>query len=428
MIALTAALLAGCADDEQLGTPEVPETVAEAQPTAQTQPALTPEQQLMKQNLDAAAQLLVGALNKPMVQRELQQLDYLKTQIEAISFTQLLRNPAKDSRFRSLATELGRSLNAGAKGSNNLADYLIEQGCGLYMPVPLEYYEPGTPIAVVGDPIADVDENIGYVFDAINGVQHAVLVNEEYVEKNPILVVTQPLRLMPSDGRDSGMEELMPDPDWGGGGGGWTPPAPTPTPSASGDIVGDEDFPEDRAGKICKIEIGAVHLARKPKLWSSTVLRVGRGNSDSPSAQFNTFSIPWNVARAASNGWTQHGDGGWVDKDAPVAWDSRWYCKYVDQVLYSYIERGDEKFTVSLSVKYKDYVNIQIGMKEVKYENAVVEAIYAGVEVCQHPLNRTSFIRSLMNPSYTRVSPKTGEVWPVVSFGDLTMTMRVVWV
>ena len=58
---LSAALLAGCADDEQLGTPEVPEAVAEAENTANAKPALTPEQQLMKQNLDAAAQLLVGA-------------------------------------------------------------------------------------------------------------------------------------------------------------------------------------------------------------------------------------------------------------------------------------------------------------------------------------------------------------------------------
>ena len=59
-----AALLAGCADDEQLGTAVVPEAVAEAENTANAQPALSPEQQLMKQNLDAAAQLLVAALNK----------------------------------------------------------------------------------------------------------------------------------------------------------------------------------------------------------------------------------------------------------------------------------------------------------------------------------------------------------------------------
>ena len=227
VVMLSAALLAGCADDEQLGTPEVPEAVAEAPNTANAKPALTPEQQLMKQNLDAAAQLLVAALNKPMVQRELQQLDYEKIRTDRLSFEQLLRNPAKNSRFRSLATELGRSLNAGAKSGNNLADYLIEQGCELYLPLPLDFYEEGTPITVAGHPLVKkAKDGEGYSIDPVTGNMKSVVVNEDYIITAPVIVV-QPQRLIaaevldPGDGGGGG----------GGGGGGYTPPAPKPTPS-----------------------------------------------------------------------------------------------------------------------------------------------------------------------------------------------------
>lgn len=418
------ALLVGCADDEQLGTVVVPEAVVEAESTAKAQPVLSPEQQLMKQQLDRAAQLMVGVLNKAAVQRELHQLDYLKTEIEEVSFQRLLRNPAKDSRFLHLGSELSRAFDANAKGGDAaLMDYLLEQGCGLYMPVPLSDYEVGTPITVVGDPMDNGDEGIGYVFDASMGTQRTVLVNEEYVEKNPILVVTQPQRI-PSE-RVPGREDLMPDPGWGdGGGGGSTRPV---TPIASEDIVGDEDFPEDRAGKICKVEIGAVHLARQPKLWKATVVRIGRANASGQSVDYVEFTIPYNVARAAYKGWTQHGDGGWVDKTVPTVWDTRWYCRYVDQILYAYIKRGDEKFTANISVKYKEYVNIQLGMKEVQYKDKTVEVGYAGEDVCHSTLNRTSFIRTLKSPSGSRVSPVTGERWPLYGFGDLTLAIRVVW-
>ncbi len=431
-----AALLAGCADDEQLGMVDVPEAVVEAENTANANTALTPEQQLMKQNLDAAAQLLVAALNKPTVQRELHQLNYLKTEVEAVSFNQLLRSPAKDGRFMHLTSEISRTFDAGAKNGNAaLMDYLIEQGCGLYMPVPLDQYEAGAAITVVGDPIADVDENIGYVLDATNGMQRAVLVNEAYVDKNPILVVTQPMGLIdglePGQGRDPGDGrpidlELMPDPDWGGGG--WfdpkpiVPPAPVPSVSEE-DIIGSEDFPEDRAGKICKIEIGAAHLSRKPKLWQSTVVRVGRANALGASLEYVEFTFPYNVARAGYKGWSQHGDGGWVAKAS--VYDSRWYCKYVDQILYAYIKRGDDEFTANLSVKYKEYVDFQIGMKKVEYKDAVVEVSYKGEDLCHSILNRTSFIRTLNFPSENY--SKSGETWPVYGFGDLKLAMRVVW-
>ena len=311
MIALAAALLAGCAADEQLGTPDVPETVAEAQPTAQTQPALTPEQQLIKQNLDAAAQLLVAALNKPMVQRELHQLDYEKIRTDRLGFEQLLRSPAKDGQFRSLATELGRSLNAGAKGSDNLADYLIEQGCELYMPYPLEWYPADAPITVAGHPIDNVEQGIGYVVDKTTGTLRTVLVNDEYADKNPVAIIMQPQGVR--EGRPiMDREELMPDPDWGGGGGGGSSSSSASSYTAT---VVNRSHVQDASGKRYKVKLGEVFCSMKTNLFEGDIeLRmeaVPLGTNDA--IALIEMDIPKAYVKSAYNGWS-HSNGGWFDK------------------------------------------------------------------------------------------------------------------
>ena len=411
-----AALLAGCADDEQQGMVDMPEAVVEAENTANNQSSLTPEQQLMKQQLDAAAQLLVAALNKPTVQRELHQLDYEKMRTDRLSFEQLLRNPAKDGSFHCLATELSRSLNAGAKSGNNLVDYLIEQGCELYLPMPLDFYEDGASITVAGHPVDNDEEGVGYVHDAVTGSLRAVVVNNDYADKHPVAIIMEPQKLAPV---------ISIDPDLGGGGRPPVPIPPTPpTPAAPIDIIGADDFPEDRAGKICKIEIAAVHWAVKPGLFSMrTDLVIGR-TRDNNQVQRNPIFIPYSVAKAAAEGWSVHSNGGWVDLETPYAWDMRWYCKYVEQIFYAYAERGKKEVSISGSVKYKDYVNISIGIKDVELKDAEATFVYKGNWVTHQPLDRTSFIKSLQQAKTRTID---GEEWPLFGFGALTVAMRVVW-
>lgn len=411
-----AALLAGCADDEQLGIPEVPEAMMEAQNTANAKPTLTPEQQLMKQNLDAAAQLLVAALNKPTVQRELQQLDYEKMRTDRLSFEQLLRNPAKDSRFRSLATELGRSLNAGAKGSNNLADYLIEQGCELYLPYPLDWYPADAPITVAGHPIDNVVEGLGHVWDAAAGTLRTVLVNDEYADKNPVAIVMQPQRIMPEPGagRDPGNEELLPDPDWDDWG--WYPPTPTPTPTPT--LVPANDLPEDKAGKKYEVRIKELRYSHKTNIFEGDFeIRIGRVRAGQI-VDMEEIVVPKAYVKAAYNGWSRN-NGGWYDLKTPRIWDSKWGKEYEEQAFFAYEYDPENKIKeYKVSVKIKDYVTVE---GEVKTSTTTVSETfsYEGDFIGHKVWDRTWFI--------TKAVSESRNGWPVRAVGNLEFTIKGEW-
>ena len=404
---LSAALLAGCADDEQLGTAEVPETVVEAENTANAQPALTPELQLMKQNLDAAAQLLVAALNKPMVQRELQQLDYEKIRTDRLSFEQLLRNPAKDGSFRCLATELGRSLNAGAKGSNNLADYLIEQGCELYLPYPLDWYPADAPITVAGHPIDNVVEGPGHVWDAAAGTLRTVLVNDEYADNLPVVIVMQPQHSAPV------VREDFDDIGGGGGGGGGGSVTPSiPSPVADSDGL----FPEDKEGKSYEVTINEVRYKHKTNLFEGDFeIRIGRGRVGQV-VECKEIVVPKAYVKAAYKNKTEYSNG-WYSLDVPRVWDCEWKKEYDEQAFFAYEYDPENRVKeFKLSLKVKDYVTVEA---EIKTTSSLETFPYEGDLIGYEIWTRKWFI--------SKPTTSTRNGWPVRGVGDLLFTIKGEW-
>ena len=230
VVMLSAATLSSCSEGEQLGQPDAIAPEAMAETTAQ-QPALTAEQQLMKRNLDAAAQQLLTLVNTNNVRNELYQLDYDRIKTDRLRISELMEQPSKGGAFGALATGIARTFEAGAKGGNaELLDYLKAQGCELYLPLPLDFYEEGTPITVVGHPLDKKAEQCdGYVIDMATGLSKHVAVNEEYIITNPVLVVQPTVnREYGEGGRRPGNELISLDPgnDGGGGGGGTYVPSP----------------------------------------------------------------------------------------------------------------------------------------------------------------------------------------------------------
>ncbi|HPX06426.1 MAG TPA: hypothetical protein PLC17_10855 [Tenuifilaceae bacterium] len=303
---------------------------------------LSQEDIVLKSKLNDAAIIVSNIITDPLVYKELLELTSNKDGDNQVSFKQIFTEDASKGAGLFLSFKKSFLSETNKKGSiadlENLTSYLIDNDCYLYCPYPEEFYPEGIKtLTVAAHPIDNEFEGVGYV---LNGSKsERVLVNEDYADRHPVLLI------MPKD-------ELIIEDDPGAGGTGYEPPVPT-NPNVK--------IHEVKVGKFwCAYDCSGlfegdydIHILRG-EAGSYNVIEntLDKGNFpvDIP------FKYPRKYAKAARRGWNKYCNGGWYNVN--TVWESDWSVDKVQQAIFIY--EYDQKGKISVSAVVKRLVKVAL--------------------------------------------------------------------
>ncbi len=290
---------------------------------------LSDSETILKENLDQAARILAEIMQDESVMNEVSVLYNEDRAFYMLSFEDLF-DEAKSTgnSFNSLREQfLDKCGASGSKGSwQDLANFLAKNGSYIYCPYPSSFYPKGTKsMTVAAHPIDNDIEGPGYRFEGRKIQQ--VMVNEEYADKNPVVLI------MPPDEKES----------------------------ADNSIAFDKNV-ESKGDPVYEVRIGKVRCADYcGGLFEGELeLRITRGYPEYNllTGQIHgTFSTaipikyPRDYAKSAIKGWTIYCDGGWYSVNIP--WDSNWRTTKIQQAILAYEYDQVKETTVSATVGYK---------------------------------------------------------------------------
>lgn len=181
-LVMSAAILIGCSKEELT----VKQTIEKRQ--------LSVEELVLKNNLNEAAQILSKVIAEDAVKQELRQITTFTSEkpINSVGFKDLLTTePIKKGSHTLNFPQLSRRLTEEMSNLKNrdfdLYEYLAENNCELYCPYPLDFYDGKDTYTIAGHPIDNDEEANGY--KTSDGVTSTYLVNEEYAENEPVLII-----------------------------------------------------------------------------------------------------------------------------------------------------------------------------------------------------------------------------------------------
>ncbi len=283
---------------------------------------------ILKENLDRAALVMAEVIQDESAAGELFSLFSDGRQAYELSFRDLIEAPKGEASFKNLKERFLKECSASQSkgGWGDLVQFLVKKGSCIYVPYPACFYPKGArSFTVAAHPIDNDIENKGYRADG-NRITE-VLVNEEYADKNPVILI------MPESEEKNASKGLQAD--------------------DAGAAKGDPVY-EVRIGKIrCADFCGG--------LFEGTLeLRIGRGYPDynvttgEVKGSFSTLipvDYPRDYAKAAVNNWTVYSNGGWYYTNA--IWDSNWRSTKAQQCILVYEYDKVSEVSVSASVGYK---------------------------------------------------------------------------
>lgn len=291
---------------------------------------LSDSETILKENLDQAARILAEIMQDESVMNEVSVLYNEDRAFYMLSFEDLF-DEAKSTgnSFNSLREQfLDKCGASGSKGSwQDLANFLAKNGSYIYCPYPSSFYPKGTKsMTVAAHPIDNDIEGPGYRFEGRKIQQ--VMVNEEYADKNPVVLI------MPPDEKES----------------------------ADNSIAFDKNV-ESKGDPVYEVRIGKVRCADYcGGLFEGTLeLRIARGfpTTDVTNGEIKgSFSVlmpinyPRDYAKAAINNWTVHSEGGWLNVN--LVWDANWKTSKAQQCVLVYEYDQVKESSTSANVGYKE--------------------------------------------------------------------------
>ena len=311
-------------------------TSCEKNESGQSPQAATNKRQLnsteaiLKENLRQAAVILANIIQDEEIMNELTLISNEGRTTYNLYFKDLLADPkGADDSFKTLRERFLQECEStkSNNGYGDLVNYIKKNNCYLYCPYPSSFYPKGIKTyTVAAHPIDNDVENVGYLMDGKKVIRE-VMVNEEYADANPVLLV------MPRDeGEDEGKGEKIES-----------------IPNAKGDPVYEVLLGKTRCADFCG------------GLFEGTLeLRISRGFpaiNPSTGEVTGAFSVaipvdyPRDYAKAAINDWTVHSNGGWYYVYIP--WDSNWKPSKVTQGILVYEYDQVKEVTKSVTVGYK---------------------------------------------------------------------------
>ncbi|URW79579.1 hypothetical protein [Xiashengella succiniciproducens] len=270
---------------------------------------------------------------------------------------------------------------------DSLLSSIIDYDYVMWMPYPLEWYPDDRQfLTIVSHPLDNEVEGIGYRW--INGKLEEVLVNDDYNEEYPVLIVTP--KYLAGDDLNLNLSSSLKS------------------------SVGDE---------ILQVRIGEFRTRSKfgtGFFKKNVTFEIHRGQGE-VNADGKTITTSWptkigfNVSKkhikAAKKGWTKYKNGGWVSVN--VLWDYNWKKGKTEQGLVLVCTSGsDKKETVTVSVSANEKGDISATIKEeTKLE-------VKGKVVGNATIDRDGFLK--MNKSHYEMRG----AWAVHSVhGDVKFTM-----
>lgn len=291
--------------------------------------ALTEQEMILKENLQLTAEIIADIIGDEAVVTECNKLYREGRESYNLTFRDLISGAkGADQSFSNLRTRfLKKCGEAGAKGSSSdLVGFLMNSDSYLYCPYPSSFYQKGiTSFTIASHPIDNDIENTGFRVEGKKITR--VLVNEEYADKNPVLLI------MPKDEIEESGKVLT-----------------------KGDPAGMKSDPvyEVRVGKIrCADYCGG--------LFEGTLeLRISRGYpeynmttnvADGKFTSVIPVDYPREYARAAIRDYTVHSAGGWYPTN--VVWETNWRTTKVQQCVLVYEYDKVSESSISANVGYK---------------------------------------------------------------------------
>lgn len=305
------------------------------------QEGLTIEQKELKSNLDKAANLISQIINSTEVKKEFSKVFNSNIDYNSyIKFDELLNDNIKETatplpKFSEKVKELFST-----KDNSRLSDYLVKNGCSIYIPYPFDWYPKDKPITVAGHPIDNEEEGIGYVISSNSKGPEKVQVNEEYADSNPVMLIMPTKPEEPGLGGGStggGTNDNNTDPIFGEFGSG---------PNEINTVYIGYVKLYDYCGGIFEGPIN-LHICRTEPYINLTTNQVEIRRPVEIS-----ISLPRIYVKAARKGWTKHYNAGWYKVN--TVFDTDW-SENEDRVgIYVYDYDWDASVKkVSIGVTYK---------------------------------------------------------------------------
>lgn len=324
----------------------------EIQPIKENKPELSSEQTLLKSNLDKAAKIIVQIINNKDVNYELKNSFISKNDINSISFKNLIENNGKGSKINlpTLSKQIRDKISS-SKDGEDLIKYLINNGCKIYIPYPLDWYSSEKNITIVGHPIDNDIQGMGYIIGDSKLINE-VTVDEQYADANPVAII---MPEDPTDPTDPGNDPTTPtttDPVFGTFGSG--------SNSIHTVYIGYV-WLDDYCGGLFEGDI-ELRIKRIEPYFNTNTNSVEA--SDPVHLHIN---YPRDYAKAAYNGWTQYKNGGW--KKVNATWDTNWNEEKDRQGILAYDHDWDASVKkVTIGVTYKG-IGLNVSLeRDIKYE------------------------------------------------------------
>ncbi len=311
-------------------------TSCEKNESGQSQQSTTNKRQLssseviLKENLQQAAQILANIIQDDEIINELTQISAEGRATYNLYFKDLLADPkGADGSFKTLRDRFIEECEStkSNNGYKDLLNFLKKNNCYLYCPYPADFYPKGIKTyTIAAHPIDNDIENVGYLIDGKKVIRE-VLVNEEYADKNPVLLV------MPCDeGENEGKGEKI------------------------------ESIPNAKGDPVYEVKIGKIRCSNYcGGLFEGTLeLRLARGTpvfNPTTEELTGTFPVvmaidyPRDYAKAAINNWTVHCNGGWYPVN--IILDSNWKLSEIQHGILAYEYDQVVSISIGATVVYK---------------------------------------------------------------------------
>ncbi len=304
---------------------------------------LTVDELLLKGKLDQAAKLLSYVVTDKDVYEEIKQFGSSKRTTPEISFAQVLGNQERATKgavlkFSNLKNALEQAYTKKTSEYEldaDLLDFLVENDCGIWCINPLDDYSDNNRVfTITGHPIDEmIPESPGYIYGAKNAGD--IIVNEEYVNSNPVLVITPKFIII---------EYPIIDDDNGSTNPGGSIPSATPA-NKDHEVV-----------KLTHIKLKTVW---NTIFWTRTFkLYVVRGQGAYNPTNFTlTGNFPTSIYILLPREYAR--DKKWYPVN--IVWDTKWNKEKTQQIVGAYRHRNKGTYKISGTVGYKTPDSLSIG-------------------------------------------------------------------
>ncbi|ASB48534.1 hypothetical protein [Alkalitalea saponilacus] len=300
---------------------------------------LTEKEFLLKDNLAKTAKMLVRFSTCSEVEDELKSTGlsyeiadesfYLKEILSNESYLKSGGNSFKNLRNAFLN---GSDLKSSSQNEiNGVIASIFDYDYVMYMPYPLEWYpEDRQFLTIVSHPIDNEIEGIGYRL--VDGVLEVVLVNDEYNDEYPVLIIA-PRYLV---GEYDELDDYFP---------------------ANLKSKSDDPVYEVKLGYFrSRSKFGTNYFKKRVEFE----IRRGQGELNKDGKDITTswptrigFTVRKKDVKAASNGWTKYRNGGWRKIDQ--VWDNDWRESRTDQGFVLVCTSGSSsKTTIDVKVSVNE--------------------------------------------------------------------------